>query len=215
MSSIVPFQFDQSTVRTFTAENGEPVFIAADVLTVLDLDRKALERLDDDEKGVSLIHTLGGEQQMTTINESGLYSLVLGCRKPESKRFKKWVTSEVLPAIRKTGAYAVATLSPAEMLVAQAQLYLEHERELQRLEQEQRAIKAQLSAMVNGEDYFTVVGFANLHRIKLDATAAKRLGRKATAICHANNWPVGEAKHPLYGLVGTYPIDALTEAFNG
>jgi prophage antirepressor-like protein len=67
--------------------------------------RSVAERLDSDEKGVSSIHTPGGLQSVSVINESGLYSLILGSRKPEAKKFKKWVTSEVLPAIRKTGAY--------------------------------------------------------------------------------------------------------------
>ncbi|RCI61010.1 hypothetical protein DT376_46485, partial [Pseudomonas aeruginosa] len=66
--------------------------VAADVLASLALDRKALERIDDDEKGVNSIHTPGGIQQMTTVNEPGLYSLILGSRKPEAKRFKRWVT---------------------------------------------------------------------------------------------------------------------------
>lgn len=82
--------------------SGEPWFVAADVCRALGLDStgKALTRLDDDEKGVNSIHTLGGSQMMTIINESGLYALVLGSRKPEAKAFKRWVTHEVLPAIR-------------------------------------------------------------------------------------------------------------------
>jgi hypothetical protein len=67
----------------------------------------ALDRLDEDEKGVSSIDTLGGKQDMAVVNESGLYALILGSRKPEAKRFKRWVTHEVLPSIRKTGTYAV------------------------------------------------------------------------------------------------------------
>lgn len=98
------FSFSTLPLRV-VVKDGNPWFVAADVLTALTLDRKALERLDDDERGVSSIHTLGGTQQMGVVNESGLYSLILGSRKPEAKRFKKWVTSEVLPAIRKTGRY--------------------------------------------------------------------------------------------------------------
>ncbi len=81
--------------------------MAADVCAALSIanSRDAVTRLDEDEKGVATIDTLGGRQEMATVNESGLYSLILGSRKPEAKRFKKWVTSEVLPAIRKTGSY--------------------------------------------------------------------------------------------------------------
>lgn len=84
------------------------------MLAALALDRKAMERLDDDEKGVSSIHTPGGLQQVSTVNESGLYSLILGSRKPEAKPFKRWVTGgEVLPTIRKTGRYETASAGPA------------------------------------------------------------------------------------------------------
>ena len=74
-------------------------------------DRLAAQAIDYDEKGVNSIHTPGGIQEMTTVNEPGLYALVLGSRKAEAKRFKRWVTHEVLPAIRKTGSYAVPTMA--------------------------------------------------------------------------------------------------------
>ena len=107
MNQIVAFDFESHNVRVVLGQDGEPMFVAADLLSTLNLDRKALERLDDDEKGVSSIHTPGGQQEMTVVNESGLFNLVLGSRKPEAKRFKRWVTHEVLPRIRKTGSYAV------------------------------------------------------------------------------------------------------------
>ncbi len=107
MNQIVAFDFESHDVRVVIGQDGEPRFVAADLLSTLNLDRKALERLDDDEKGVSSIHTPGGQQEMTVVNESGLFNLVLGSRKPEAKRFKRWVTHEVLPSIRKTGSYAM------------------------------------------------------------------------------------------------------------
>jgi prophage antirepressor-like protein len=108
---LAPFDFEGRQVRIVTDAQGEPWFVAADVLSTISLDRKALERLDDDEKGVNSIHTPGGVQEMTTVNEPGLYALVLGSRKAEAKRFKRWVTHEVLPAIRKTGSYAVPAVA--------------------------------------------------------------------------------------------------------
>ena len=84
MNQLVAFNFESSNVRACMGENGEPMFVAADVLSTLSLDRKALERLDDDEKGVNSIHTPGGPQDMTVVNESGLFNLVLGSRKPEA-----------------------------------------------------------------------------------------------------------------------------------
>jgi hypothetical protein len=89
--------------------NGEPWWVARDVCDVLGIrnSRQALAYLDDDEKGVITTDTHGGRQEVATINESGLYSLVLRSRKPEAKAFKRWVTKEVLPSIRRTGQYVV------------------------------------------------------------------------------------------------------------
>ena len=95
-------------VRTMVI-NGEPWFVGKDVAEVLGyrLARKALydHVEDDDKKGVPIQNPLGGKQEMTIINESGLYSLILSSKLPQAKEFKRWVTSEVLPQIRKTGGY--------------------------------------------------------------------------------------------------------------
>lgn len=94
------------SIRT-TMINGEPWFVAADVCKALEIknSRDAMTRLDDDEKDVALTDTLGGAQTSTVVNESGLYALVLGSRKPEAKAFKRWITHDVIPSIRKHGAY--------------------------------------------------------------------------------------------------------------
>ena len=87
--------------------NNQPHFIAKDVCAILSIsnDRDAISRLDDDERGMSVVPTSSGYQSMNTINESGLYSLIFQSRKVEAKAFRKWVTSEVLPALRRTGKY--------------------------------------------------------------------------------------------------------------
>lgn len=107
MSNVSIFNFESNTVRS-TIIDGEPWFVASDVcraLTIADASM-AVARLDEDEKGTNTVGTLGGSQEMIVISESGLYSLTLTSRKEEAKRFKKWLTSEVLPSIRKTGKYA-------------------------------------------------------------------------------------------------------------
>lgn len=99
------------SIRAFKDESGEPFFIAKDVCEVLGYknSRDALKKhVDPEDKGVANRYTLGGEQAINTINESGLYSLILRSRKPEAKAFKRWVTHEVLPAIRRDGAYVYA-----------------------------------------------------------------------------------------------------------
>ena len=121
MNEIQSFTNDQfGTVRAIRDESGEPMFVAKDVCAALGLgnSRQALARLDDDEKGVISTDTPGGEQQMQAVNEPGLYVLVLSSRKPEAKAFKRWVTHEVLPALRREGGYMVARAdeTPEELM---------------------------------------------------------------------------------------------------
>lgn len=110
-SSNPVFQFESNEVRVVIIKN-EPWFVAADVCKAIGLinPTKALLRLDEDEQALTSIQGLSrGNDQANIINESGLYALILRSRKPEARKFRKWVTSEVLPSIRKTGSYAVKT----------------------------------------------------------------------------------------------------------
>ena len=97
----VEFEFDTTLVRTI-AKEGHAWFVAKDVCDILGIGdpSKAVSRIDDDERGTTTVRTAGGPQEVLTVNESGLYSLIFSSRKPKAKRFRKWVTSEVLPAIR-------------------------------------------------------------------------------------------------------------------
>ena len=97
--------------------NGEPYFVGKDVATALGYSnsRKAIgDHVDDEDKGVTNCDTLGGNQQITVINESGLYSLIFASKLPSAKRFKRWVTSEVLPMLRKTGKYSITDDEPEQ-----------------------------------------------------------------------------------------------------
>lgn len=101
-------------IRT-TIVDGEPYFVGKDVAEVLAYKETAKairEHVDDDDKGVSVLDTPGGKQKMVVINESGLYGLVFGSKLPTAKKFKHWVTSEVLPTIRKTGSYSIPKVTP-------------------------------------------------------------------------------------------------------
>ena len=95
------------TIRVST-QDGEPWFAASDVCSALGIDKTAASRLDDDEKGLRLTQTHGGEQRILFVSEPGFYKLVMRSRKPEAKAFQRWVTHEVLPAIRRDGGYMAA-----------------------------------------------------------------------------------------------------------
>ena len=114
-SQLSTFNFESNSIRTL-AINNEPWFVAKDLCNAINISnyRDAIERLDEDEKGVALTDTLGGQQEMNIVSESGMYTLILRCRDAVKKgsvphRFRKWVTAEVLPAIRKTGKYESKT----------------------------------------------------------------------------------------------------------
>ncbi len=102
------FNFNAHEVRTII-KDGAPWFIATDITSALEYrDANAGTRwLDDDEKGTHTVSTRGGDQELTIISESGMYSMIMHSRKASAKVFRKWVTSEVLPSIRKTGRYEV------------------------------------------------------------------------------------------------------------
>lgn len=160
-------------IRVVRDESGEPWFVAKDVLDVLDLDKSALRKLDEDEKGVDSIHTPGGEQRMTTVTEPGFYKLVMRSRKPEAKAFQRWVTHEVLPALRREGGYMVARADETpEETMARALLLAQGTMERQKrriagLEAENEAMrpKALFADAVAASDGTCLVGeFAKMLR---------------------------------------------------
>lgn len=113
MTALLSYQFDEDPIRVVMIA-GDPWFVANDICRVLALTnpRKAVGDLDDDEKGVTISDTLGGQQEMNVVSESGMYSLIFRSRKPEARRFRKWVTAEVLPSLRKTGQYQLHEHEP-------------------------------------------------------------------------------------------------------
>ncbi len=196
----------------------EPWFVAADVCRALDISNvsDALKRLDADEK-MTIDSTdghsgsRGGAHFLNIINEPGLYSLVLGSRKPEAKDFKRWITHEVIPSIRKTGAYAVV-LSPAEQLVAQAQLLVEQEKRLAAMEGRVKSVEARLETRV--ENAFSIAGYASLRGLNVDVNTANLMGKKAAALSREYGYPISTTPDPRFGKVNIYHTDILKIVFD-
>ena len=116
MSTLTPFAYGDHPVRVVTIA-GEPWFVLTDLCSVLGLTnpRMVAARLPDDMKGVSQIDTLGGKQSMTIVSEAGMYEVVIRSDKPEAAQFRRWITSEVLPAIRKHGGYLTLEATEAAL----------------------------------------------------------------------------------------------------
>lgn len=148
------------SVRTI-AIDGEPYFVGKDIAVILGYSnpRDALAKhVDDEDKGVAKCDTLGGIQDLTVINESGLYSLILSSKLPTAKKFKRWVTSEVLPAIRRHGIYAVdEVLNNPDILIA-ALTELKEERARTKVLMETVAVQnQQIVEMKPKASYYDVV----------------------------------------------------------
>lgn len=128
MSNLSVFAFEGKEVR-FVGTAEKPQWVAADVCVCLQLSdtSKALETLEPDEKGTKNVRTPGGEQEMLTVTEPGLYRLIFKSRKPVAKRFQRWVFHEVLPAIRKTGSYSLKTHEAETRPSYQAKSTIAHE----------------------------------------------------------------------------------------
>ena len=223
------FQFTPSFQLRVIDIHGQPWFVAADVAEALEY-RNApdmVRMLDDDEVGTTQIvrSTSGGNPNLTIINESGLYSAILRSRKPEAKRFKKWVTSEVLPAIRRTGQYTAPVPAAApcrDYLTGQDMANLKHMislisshfghshaavsaswsalRRVTRTPSPQPFKKSQLSDIAfELERQFSVVEVYIRKRREVEAELLKRMIRG------------GEDAHPLLRLLMTELDDAVTE----
>lgn len=184
MNELKTFQNPKfGTIRTTTI-NGEPWFVAADVCKALDLNnnRMAIERLDADEKGVSSIDTPGGKQELTIVNEPGLYALVLGSRKPEAKAFKRWITHDVIPTIRKHGAYM--TPETIEKVLSDPDTIIKLATDLK----EERERTAILNAKIKADKPYTEFGAA------IAANSDAILVRDFAKLLHNDGIKMGEKR---------------------
>lgn len=145
-NEIQRFDFKGSALRTLTDEAGEPWFVAKDVCDILEISNPsdALKRLDDDERSR---FNLGRQGETNIVNEAGLYALVLGSRKPEAHEFKRWVTHEVLPQIRRTGGYIPASETDDDITILAKAVMIGQ----RTMEEQKRRIAAQQSRIVELE----------------------------------------------------------------
>jgi len=114
-TQMISFHYGDETVRTHTDADGQVWFVATDIARILGYKdaSHALRGLEEDEKGLHNVETLGGEQTLTIVSEAGLYTLLVRARVEAAKPFRRWVTHEVLPSIRRTGSYSLPGAAPA------------------------------------------------------------------------------------------------------
>lgn len=145
------FNFEQMNVRTVIID-GEPWFVGKDVAVALGYSntKDALNRhVDDEDKQRSRFTTSGQSREMTVINESGVYSLIFGSKLPSAKQFKRWVKTEVLPSIRKTGGYQGQSMTEMEIVAASANKLVQQEKQIAQIEERQNSTESDLAELKN------------------------------------------------------------------
>lgn len=213
MSDLIPFVFENYAVRVVTDDAGEPLFVAKDVATALGYTNPS-DALKSHCRGVAesypIVDALGRPQEARVIREPDLYRLIFKSTLPSAQSFERLVVEDILPSIRKTGQYSTP-MTPGEALVQMAQNFLRHERQILDLERQQHTIASQVRALVQGEDYVSIIGWGNIHGRRIDSNTASQLGKTATAICKKQGYTVGKVTHPLFGVVNTYPREVLDQ----
>ena len=214
MNDIIPFEYESNSIRVLTNIDGEPWWIASDVCTVLELTNptEAIRGLDDDEKSTLRISEGGPERNI--INEPGLYSLIIRSSKPQARKFKRWITHEVLPSIRQTGNYEVGNVSKLDLIIQAAQemkkievRQIEHDQRLQILEAKQHQNSGETG-------YWTISAWCKLNNLTLSLEDAKRKGRQASRLSSEWNAPLGRVSDERFGTVNSYREDVLGEVFD-
>lgn len=213
-TELMQFGFEGHDIRIEVGVDGEIMLIAADVCDVLGISdtSQAVARLDDDEKGTCKVRTPGGVQELLAVTESGFYTLTIRSNKPQAKPFRRWVTHEVLPQIRKTGRYETTrpTLTTNQILLQMMQGIVKQEQEL--AEHEERLKRLEAS---QGSDtgYITMIAYCKLRGVKAPLSDLQQMGKDASKRAKELGLRLGSAPDERFGRVNTYPIDFLDELF--
>jgi len=213
-NQIVPFQFDNVQVRTAVDGEGEPWFVAKDVADALGYNQTS-DALAHAKAPANLpeLNQINGLAPATKwVREPDVYRMVMRSNLPDAARFQDWVCEEVLPQIRKTGAYA-APQTTGDALVAMAMAYREHERRIMALEVEQDQAKQAIAELLGGDDYATAKGYARTNALPADRNTLNRVGRRAAAMCRDRGVRIGRVTDEVWGEVNSYPRNILAAAF--
>jgi prophage antirepressor-like protein len=219
MSDLINFTYGDKSVRTIT-KDGEPWFVLKDVCMALEIEkhRDTASRLDDDERGSVVVDTHGGNQEMIAVSESGLYNVILLSRKPEAKAFKRWVTHEVLPDIRKHGIYLTEPtldklLEDPNTFRDLVDKYIAEKAEKKHLAEQNEILEIALNDSLK---FYTVGRYNKCFKMGWNMLDCQKIGRCITAYCRSNSIEIRpcETNDERFGKVNSYPIAAWERFMN-
>jgi len=232
-TEILAFSFDSHNVSVHFDAQGEPWWVLDECCNALSLSdvHKAAERIElEDRKKYPVLAADGKIRDMWVINESGLYTLILRSSKPDAKRFKRWITRDVLPSIRKTGSYSITpqpNALPADVLPAiqgmvqamqlvvgvipqiQTQLATQTT-DIMKLEVRMEQVEAHQD---NKPGYMTILGYGRLKKFRISLAEARQYGQQLRQKAKELGIKLGKVPDERWGTVNSYPVELLEELF--
>lgn len=226
MTELVPFDYSGREVRTVLVDD-EPWFVATDICAVLGIKNTSstVSGLDEDERGSQSFDTPGGRQELLTINESGLYTILIrarGSAREAAKPFRRWVTHDVLPAIRRTGTYVAPVVASGAVVArpgSQLDVLAAVVAEMQRVEtlvlnagQDAHVANARIDAIEGRHDWFSALGYAKTHGLPTDSMSLARFGKLAATIARSQGVDPNKVQHAHFGAVNEFPVQIWHQA---
>lgn len=207
-------------------ENNEPLFCLSDICRVLeiqnatDVKNAILKEFELPRLSLYSFDTGYGIKEFTMIDEAQLYYVLNTSRSKKARPFRKWVNTEVLPSIRKTGSYSQKPLTQIEILQSSVAILAEQEKKISLLEnktddlyKEQLKTKHNINRLLNNDNYMTLIAFMNLNNIKQKGYHLPSLGKKAKKLSLEQGAFMGAVIDPRYGRINTYSTEILKQIF--
>lgn len=226
-NQVLSFVNNNSNIRVIVDSTNEVLFCLSDICKALALTNptmvlNAIKAEFDDDLSLTypIIDNLGRKQNATFITEAQLYFVLMRSDKPTAKEFRKWVNTEVLPSIRKTGSYSQKPLTQIEILQSSVAILAEQEKKISLLEnktddlyKEQLKTKHNINRLLNNDNYMTLIAFMNLNNIKQKGYHLPSLGKKAKKLSQEQGAFMGAVIDPRYGRINTYSTEILKQIF--
>ena len=219
-------------VRTTLDQYGMTWFSLPDVCSILDLKEthRVASRIDDPYRTIMTVGVQTGvfpdgspimqNVSMNFVNEPGLYQAIGNSRKPEAKRFMKWIFEEVIPSIRQKGYYTIQPMTEMEMINKMSGTIIEQQKTLniygERLDEHEALLELHNNQLeiLSREGYFTIATHARFRNIPVSLETAQTLGTIATKICEERGIGVASIPHPTFNFIHAYPYEILNEVFS-